>query len=65
MASNLTEATAQSEMEKKIQQELKRSGMSSEQDLKKTEFESLSGIDSKQLEDRYNQLGKIKSLLFR
>lgn len=33
--------------------------------MKKAEFESLSGIDSKQLEERYSQLGKIKSLLFR
>jgi len=65
MASNLTEATASSSMEKRIQEELRRTGLLSEKDLKSAEFEALSGVDASQLEERYAQLAKTKSLLFR
>lgn len=65
MAANLTEATASSDMERKIQQKLKESGLQSEKDLQKSEFEQLKGVDSAQLEARYSQLQKMKSLLFR
>tara|TARA_B110000285_G_C15116645_1_gene614493 strand:+ start:844 stop:1017 length:174 start_codon:yes stop_codon:yes gene_type:complete len=33
--------------------------------MKTAEFDSLSGIDSAQLEQRYQQLAKVKTLLFR
>jgi len=46
MAANLTESTASSEMEKKIQQKLRASGLSSEKDFQKSEFDSLKGVDS-------------------
>jgi U3 small nucleolar RNA-associated protein 14 len=39
--------------------------MSNEKALKTAEFDSLSGIDSAQLEQRYQQLAKVKTLLFR
>ena len=65
MAANLTEATASTDMEKQIQKQLKASGIQSEKDLKSAEFDSLKGVDSAQLEARYSQLSKMKSLLFR
>ena len=65
MASNVTEANASSSMEKQIQAELRMAGLQSEKDLVSAEFDALSGIDAAQLEQRYNQLSKMKHLLFR
>lgn len=65
MASNLTEATATSEMERKIQQHLKETGMSSEKALRKAEMDSLKGVDAEELERRFSTLSKAKQLLFR
>lgn len=46
--------------------ELKRQGLRSEHDLKKKEMEALgSKLDSKQMESRYLELAKLKSLLFK
>ena len=39
--------------------------MSSEKALKQSEFDLLSGIDASQLEQRYQNLAKVKTLLFR
>ena len=65
MASNVTEANASSSMEKQIQAELRKARLQSEKDLVSAEFDALSGIDAAQLEPRYNQLSKMKHLLFR
>ena len=46
MASNATEASATSDMEKKIQAELRKAGLQSEKDLVSAEFNALSGIDA-------------------
>lgn len=46
MAANLTEATASSAMEKRIQEEMKKTGMTNEKALKQAEFDSLSGVDA-------------------
>lgn len=52
-------------MERKIQQHLKDTGMGSERAMRKTEMDSLKGVDAAELEARYSNLGKAKSLLFR
>ena len=53
-------------MERRIIEQLKASGMNSEAALKTAEFDSLKGsIDAKELEQRYSQLSKMKSLMFR
>ena len=53
-------------MEQQIQAELKRQGLRSERDLKSKEAEALgSKLDAKQMEQRYRELAKLKSLLFK
>jgi hypothetical protein len=46
MASNVTEASATSTMEKQIQAELRKAGLQSEKDLVSAEFDALKGIDA-------------------
>lgn len=66
IASNLRESQATSKLERQIQEELARQGLHSERDLKQREAESLkSNVTPEQLEQRYNQMAQMKSLLFR
>ena len=49
-----------------MQAELKRQGLRSESDMKKKEMDALgSKLDSNQMQQRYSELSKLKSLLFK
>jgi U3 small nucleolar RNA-associated protein 14 len=52
-------------MEKQITLHLKETGMHSEKALKQAEMDGLQGVDAEQMEMKYDQLNKMKQLLFR
>lgn len=45
--------------------ELKRQGLSTDVDVKKRELDAVKNVDAKQLSARYDELNKLKSLLFK
>ena len=54
------------QLEQQVQAELQRQGLKSEKDMKAKEMEALgSKLDSKQIQDRYNEISKLRSLLFK
>ena len=52
-------------MEQQIQAELKKQGLYSESDLKQHELAAASNVDPATLKQRYEEIAKMKSLLFR
>lgn len=59
------EGNTGSALESAVTAELKRQGLQTDADVKKKELESVNNIDAKQLSQRYEELNKLKSLLFR
>ena len=44
---------------------MKRQGLNSEKDMKTKEMDALGNVDASQLKERFQELSKLKSLLFR
>ena len=54
------------QLEQQVQAELSRQGLRSERDMKQKEMDALgSKLDSTQMQMRYNELSKLRSLLFK
>lgn len=54
-----------SQLEQQVQAELKRQGLTSDKDMKNKELDALRNVDSAQLKERYAELARLKSLLFK
>lgn len=54
-----------SQLEQQVQAELKRQGLNSEKDMKTKEMDALGNVDASQLKERFQELSKLKSLLFK
>ncbi len=59
-------AKPQNDLEQQIHDELKRQGLTTERDLVTKEMDSLKGsLDSKQIQQKYDEMARMKGLLFR
>ena len=58
-------SSSTSKLENEIQAELKRQGLQTDADVKRKELDAVKNVDSVQLRQRYEELNKLKSLLFR
>ena len=65
IASNVVGRAPASQLEAQIQAELKKQGLHTENDLITQEVDSVKNLDAAQLSERYQEIGKLKSLLFR
>jgi hypothetical protein len=64
MAQNL--GSAQTDMERLVMEQLKEQGLTDEKAVRQKEMDELLGhADQKEIEGRFKQLAKTKSLLFR